>query len=284
MVICNLKGGLGNQMFQYATARAIANNRHQIFIDLSFLEKNNTSIGSFTARKFELNLFENIRFKFISHVALKFHLSNHRILKVLRMLLRYKKIYVINDENEHYQDGHDIIYLDGYFQNPLLFKSIRNVLLKDFTFPKLPENTNDLAKLIETKSAVSIHVRRGDYLNPENNNYHGVLPISYYKSAVEKMIELNKDACFFIFSDDGEWCELNFSFIKKEKYFISDRNNHSWTDMKLMTLCKHFIIANSSFSWWGAWLSQHYSKTVIAPKNWYKNEKSKIIPKEWITL
>lgn len=284
MVICNLKGGLGNQMFQYAVARSMAKDRHNILIDLSFLKKNNVSIGSFTARKFELNLFKNIRFKFINRFALNFYLSNSGILKVLRILLQYKKVYVINDESEQYEDGHNIIYIDGYFQNPLLFDSIRAILLKDFSFPVLPKYINNLAKLIESKNAVSIHVRRGDYLNQENNDYHGLLPISYYKSAVEKIIELNKESCFFIFSDDSEWCKLNFSFIENEKYFISDKNNPNWIDLKLMTLCKHFIIANSSFSWWGAWLSEHDYKTVIAPRNWYKNRPSKIVPKEWITI
>lgn len=284
MVICSLKGGLGNQMFQYAVAREFSRENSQIFFDLSFLKENNKSLGSFTAREFELHIFKEIQFKFLNPFILKLYLSNKFVFKIFRSILNLKKAYIINDDTDYSRKDQDIVYLNGYFQNPLLFGHIRTELLKDFSFPELPENVVDIADLINTKNAISIHVRRGDYLKPENDNYHGVLPISYYKSAIDRMIELNKDVSFFIFSDDSEWCKLNFSFIEKEKYFISDHGNPSWVDLKLMTLCKHAIIANSSFSWWGAWLNDYNEKIVIAPKNWYKNEISKIIPKEWMML
>ncbi|WP_147273621.1 alpha-1,2-fucosyltransferase [Pedobacter chinensis] len=285
MVIVKLMGGLGNQMFQYAVARKLSKNKN-VYLDLNFLKQNNKSDDFFTARSYDLNIFSNLRSSILPSFISKIICSNSKITRLLKWFLPKKtsKFTYLDDTNIETKSTIETnLYLNGYFQNPLLFDEIRDLLLKEFTFPKLSKAVDQNKNLIKkSTNTVSIHIRRGDYLKANINSFHGLLPIEYYKNATELLNAKLIDATYFIFSDDPKWCETNFSFIEK-KYIVSG-NNQAWVDMYLMSQCEHHIVANSSFSWWGAWLNQNIDKIVIAPKKWFNSEETNIIPKEWISL
>ncbi len=132
------------------------------------------------------------------------------------------------------------------------------------------------------EKAVAVHVRRGDYLKPAINAFHGLLPIKYYENARVKLETTIDNPNYYIFSDDIEWCKLNFKF--RNSTFISDKGTANWEDMCLMSLCKHNIIANSSYSWWSAWLNTNPDKIVIAPEQWFAKQTSEIVPEKWLKI
>jgi hypothetical protein len=172
--------------------------------------------------------------------------------------------------------------LDGYWQNELYFKDLRSVLLQELT-PAVPLNRVETDYLLQMRfpGSVSIHVRRGDYLNIKNI---GVLDVDYYKNAINYIVDRVKDPRFFIFSDDMNWCKVNFNFLKQPIYVSETRNEI--VDLQLMSSCNHNIIANSSFSWWGAWLNQNPNKIVVAPKGWRLDDpgSNNIILQDWVQL
>lgn len=292
-VIVLLKGGLGNQMFQYAVARGIKGN-NDVVVDLSLLSAYNKSTDIYTAREYELKLFKHAKASVASKFLLAMIHNQKLYYRVIRKLL-------FNNLNKVKQKGNEFIpllnevaapvYLEGYFQSEKYFNNIRNELLQEFEFPQLDkENIVQLNKINSFPNSVSIHVRRGDYLKSVAAQFHGLLPHSYYKQAIELLKISVANPHYFIFSDDAEWCITHFSFLG-DNYTVIEGNDatNSWKDMFLMTQCKHHIIANSSFSWWGAWLSEWADKTVIAPKQWFVSEESNnesinIIPEKWIRL
>lgn len=287
MVIVKLMGGLGNQMFQYAAARALAEGEN-IYFDFLFLNQNHTSSEHFTAREFELQIFYHLKSKRLNTYFLRFLLTNNKKYNFLKRLLpsKFKNIKYINDNNIaeflNQPNSNHLLFLEGYFQDPSYFERIRHTLLQEFRFTNMPSAISIISDKIAKANAVSIHIRRGDYLKPNVNTVHGVLPITYYQQAVSYINESVINPVYFIFSDDPNWCKENLSFLHN-KCFVSD-DHQAWVDMYLMSQCKHHIIANSSFSWWGAWLNQNPEKIVITPQKWFNFGKTNIIPKEWISL
>lgn len=180
----------------------------------------------------------------------------------------------------------DSVFYDGYWQNEGNFKHIRQQILDVFTFPKMenPQNLK-LAETLQKTNSVSCHVRRGDYLKAPNMC---VCTPDYYVHAISKMNELVNPDLFCIFSDDIEWCKENLSALCKGKkivYVEWNKGKDSFRDMQLMSLCKHNIIANSSFSWWGAWLNQNKGKVVISPERWMKVDiKNTPICTDWVKI
>jgi hypothetical protein len=288
MKVIEIKGGLGNQMFQYAAARGTGD--PFLFIDIDFLARNNTSTEHFTARNYELSIFPNINAKFLKGWKRKIIKSNLIVYRFIRRIV-YGRIVKVHDLINVISplQKNDNLFLKGYFQNEIYFQHIREILINEFTFPMLDDSNMVISRNIcSTVNSVSIHVRRGDYLKPEIMRIHGVLPIEYYESAI-KRIELNVDVpVYFVFSDDISWCKENLR-TKGDVYFISSNTgSDSWKDMYLMSLCKHHIIANSSFSWWGAWLSKE-NGINIAPSKWFldkefDNMTKGIIPNKWVQI
>jgi hypothetical protein len=292
MIITKLQGGLGNQMFQYAAARG-ASKDQTVYFDHQALIENNKDTAHFTARGYELFIFNNLKAKqapsFILRL-IKRGLPAHKIFSFL-----FKIIYVQQLENEYipFPDvSHlSIVYMNGYFQSEKYFTSIRAQLLKEFSFPPLdPVNQSIKQHIRQCKNAVCLHVRRADYLKSEIiYKVHGVMPLSYYTQALSKLHQQYGILDLFIFSDDIAWCKANLSFTNSKMTFITDnKGNNSWKDMALMTACRHHVIANSSFSWWGAWLSECGGK-VFAPDKWFNPQNMKfdihdLIPPQWQIL
>ena len=281
MIIVRIKGGLGNQMFQYAIAKSIAIYTNDIFkLDLSFYPNQDL-------RKFELNLFnieENIasskecdllrgREGVLLKISEKFNLP---LVKRPNSYYKGKENTVFYPNVFKYMEG---AYLDGYWQNEKYFSAIRKGLINDFTLKnKIGENATNFLKNIKNTNSVSVHIRRGDYLG---NKYYGVCDINYFKKAMKKIDENIKNPVCFIFSDDIDWCKDNFNH--DNNIVFVDNTESALEDLELMKHCKHNIIANSSFSWWGAWLNQNKDKIVISPLHWKKSNPKNLkwVPETW---
>lgn len=179
-------------------------------------------------------------------------------------------------------------YFDGYWQSEDFFKGARDEILKEFSFPDFDETHNkEIIETIINSNSVSIHIRRGDYLM--HPLFKNICTIEYYRNAIEKIKKLTKVDNFIIFSNDIDWCKENFkSNLKDDNVtFVNwNKGDKSYRDMQLMSLCKHNIIANSSFSWWGAWLNQNPDKIIIAPYKWTNRniEVQNYLPSDWIRI
>jgi hypothetical protein len=273
MLLVKLQGGLGNQMFQYAAARGISNTNEHIYFDDQFLEINNTDTEHFTARGYELKIFKNLK----AHKATKHQLNLVKhpsvYFKISRFFLKTTVVKQIGNEFIYFRKDAitSNLYLDGYFQSEKYFKHLRKQLSEEFEFPQFDTGNAQLkSKIINASCSVSLHIRRGDYLKSSIVfGVHGVIPLSYYYKALNILKLKYSNLSLFIFSDDSNWAKANFNVPEAETYFVTGNQfNNSWKDMALMKCCKHHIIANSSFSWWGAWLSQNNGE-IFAPSNWF---------------
>jgi hypothetical protein len=271
MITIKLKGGLGNQMFQYATGLAVAiHNNDTLALDISHYKNQSPKD---TPRFFELPTFNISASKFADITPSKTTLLITKIKNKLFPNNPYTfdpKVFSSNN-------------LEGAFQNETYFIDIRDQILKEFTLKKESEKFIETKKYIKSIPSVSIHVRRGDYVsNPHAHMYHGVQSSEYYKKAYDQIVEtVGLNFTLFIFTDDVEWAQKNITF-HTNTYIISTHGFSPTEELLLMSYCSHNIIANSSFSWWGAWLNQNPQKIVIAPQQWTaKNIQSDIIPKSW---
>ena len=178
-------------------------------------------------------------------------------------------------------------YLIGLFQSYKYFEDCRDALLREFRFDsnRLSDSTREMALQMQQCNSVSIHVRRGDYMNGYYYNLLGqVCNLDYYKRAIDEIKRRVDRPYFFIFSDDKEYVAKNL-VLDEATYVDFNSGKDSWQDMYLMTQCRHHIIANSTFSWWGAWLATHEDKIVVAPPRWFNDmEHDDIIPPEWIRI
>jgi len=273
MVIVKIIGGLGNQMFQFAYAKALQKKGYDVKIDISVFETYKLH-GGYGLDKYTIDLevaSQNEIGKFkavglISKIRNKLRIKNSKILKESNRLF-----------DEKYLNIDDVKYIDGYFQTEKYFLNIRDVILKQF---KLKEEISNYSKDIKnqissTKTSVSLHIRRGDYLTSVNSNIHGVCDLEYYKKAIGLLDEKLGETRYFIFSDDIAWVKENLK-MDNAIYIDSKEKRIPHEDIYLMSLCDHNIIANSSFSWWGAWLNQNNEKIVIAPNRWFTDEKMNV--------
>ena len=290
MIKVILSGGLGNQMFEYAAGRALSiHHNTELSIDLYLLKKKTKA----TTRHYELSVFDikpPIRTSIINKIAVKVFGTIHSK-RIKKSFLN--KLGIFRDEKAQYHDTKfenlpKDTTLFGYFQNENYFKKISEQLKVDFTFRTPLAGENDkIRHKIEQENSVSIHIRRGDYINTNTNL--PILDLSYYKKAIEYITSEIDNPHFFIFSDGIEWVKINLDLSNLNHEFIDwNKNECSYIDMQLMSLCKHNIIANSSFSWWAGWLNNNPDKMVIAPRKWYKGDTGiypdGFLPKEWITL
>lgn len=173
----------------------------------------------------------------------------------------------------------------GYWQCEHYFEDIRALILAEFTPAELPDQINlDVGRKIAQSMSISLHVRRGDYVN---NKFHSFLGLDYYRVAVAEMASKTECPHMFVFTDDPEWCRQNLNISFPYTLVTHNPGPQAYWDIILMSRCKHNIIANSSFSWWGAWLNQNPRKIVIAPKRWFGDPSVDTIdrvPKGWIRL
>ena len=289
MKIVNILGGLGNQMFQYALALAIKNRcEDNVRIDPRAFRGYPIHNGYELKRIFKVSIPEATVGE-VMKVAYPF--LNYRIWQLCRLLPKRKSMryeWKSMAYNERVFTNAKTEYLIGYWQTERYFYPIRWEILKAFTFPSFePGSKNEsLGKELQQENSVALHIRRGDYL--EIGNTSGICTIDYYKKAIAHIKEKVSPKVYSVFSDDIDWCIGQFGAIISDsdiRYVNWNKGKESFRDMQLMSLCKHNIIANSSFSWWGAWLNQNPEKIVIAPSLWMNSEGwSEIIPDDWITI
>jgi hypothetical protein len=285
MILTKLKGGLGNQLFQYSTGRYLAHKTGDTLqLDISSFKKT----GSDTFRNFDLNKL-NINAE-ISEKTLPFYLRLKRFLnhKFFRKFYQDHHPELLRKNEEKIKSGKNI-YLEGYFQSEKNFSEIREILLKELTLKEefQSQTFKEIKNEISNCNSVSIHIRRGDYIkNPSVTKYHGICDINYYQNAISEIKNKITNPVFYFFSDDSKWVAENFEMNEKMK-IVSGKNLSAPEELFLMSFCKHNIIANSTFSWWSAWLNQNHDKIVIAPTPWIDalpNPHKNIIPETWIQI
>ncbi|WP_347988040.1 alpha-1,2-fucosyltransferase [Methylomonas sp. AM2-LC] len=292
MIIVNLIGGLGNQMFQYAFCRALA---------LELAEPTLLDISGFSSytlhQGFELDRLFSCKIELATELDFKSVLGWQSPSRIRNILLHpymsafRKNNFVVEPYFQYWPEINSIpkkCYLSGYWQSFQYFQKYTTEIRADFTY-KIPlVNKNaEFADQIKQVNAISLHVRRGDYVsNPATLKNHGVCSLDYYDLAIQYIANHVLDPVFFIFSDDIDWVKKNININYKTYYVDHNSGNDSFNDMRLMSLCKHHIIANSSFSWWGAWLNSNPNKLVIAPQKWFanNNDTKDLLPTDWIKL
>jgi hypothetical protein len=294
-VLVALCGGLGNQMFQYAAGRALAL-RHLVplLLDTSWYD----NVVADTLRKYMLHAFPVQGRIAREDLVAPFRCQSEKFHEiVVRKFLgrpRPLPIGLVKEPHFHHWEGLHLVqppaYLVGYWQSEQYFADYASVIRSDFKFPPLPDGVarNVEQGIFESPHPVAVHVRRGDYVsNPQANATHGVCAASYYGQAIAHVAEQHPGAKLFLFSDDPAWVCKHFDTQGLPATVVDlAMSNEPWHDMHLMSLCKHHIIANSSFSWWGAWLGEK-GGDVYAPKQWFVSSSKQGMspcPERWNTL
>lgn len=286
-VIVRLVGGLGNQMFQYAAGRAVAvRNQVPLTLDLSWF-------GTDPERQYALAPFRiNVRIRkdqntgsvrpswverFAGRVRRKLNLPSQGVPVFSEKSFRYDaEIETVSAP----------VILNGYFQSERYFSSIQQLISEEFTLQNEPKSaTAELLALIHASDAICVHIRRGDYItNASANAYHGTCAVNYYDDGLAEVSAGLRNPHCFVFSDDPQWVRENFKTSLPMTLVDIHGTQEAHEDLRLMRECRHFVIANSSLSWWGAWLSAREGKRVVAPKVWFKNSEndtSDLIPSGW---
>lgn len=277
-------------MFQYAFGRYLSI-KHNTDLKLDVSDFKN-----YTNREFELNVF-NLNLIIASESEIQ------QIMKPKYFPFRGRDYFGLGNQNVVlYEDKLSFelsnfktkrnTYIAGYWQSEKYFNRIRDVILNDFNFgvPRNQEALYCMNQILSEVNSVSVHIRRGDYVeNSDAFKFHGVLPLSYYLEAISIVMKKVKGARFYFFSDDIDWVIQNFKHLDDAEFIDFNKGKNSFEDMRLMSLCRHNIIANSSFSWWAAWLNSNPNKIVIAPKQWFadtnKNREAiDIVPERWLKI
>jgi hypothetical protein len=292
MIIPQIIGGLGNQMFQYAMARKISLEKGYVLkLDVSKFKNYSLHHGYELNRIFPINTEAATDQNLRDILGWQSSPLGQRI--VLRKSLSWLrcKNFIIEHSfayTEAIANALESSYFVGYWQSERYFLSSAPTIRSDFSF-KLPlsEENATMKHLIDSCNAVSLHVRRGDYVGNKNTlAIHGVCENQYYFKALEYIKSRVHNPKLFVFSDDLNWVKNNISTDIPMHYVECNTGAESYNDMRLMSMCKHHIIANSSFSWWGAWLNPLSTKIVIAPNKWFRVpiDTRDLIPNSWIRL
>ena len=289
MKIIKILGGLGNQMFQYALYLAIKDSyqNEKVKIDTSCFRGYPLHNGYELDKLFCIDADEAT---FMDKLKIAYPYTHYHIWQVLHKLGIKRATMLVENANEGYEENvfhteHDCYY-DGYWQNERYFKFIRPKVLQAFSPKVISEQNLKFCDKIRQHKCVSIHIRRGDYVN--HPLYGNICDKAYYQRAITYIKEKTDCDYYIIFSNDIKWCEENLSdlLMGKNVVFVNwNKGKDSYQDMYLMSRCNYNIIANSSFSWWGAWLNFHEDKIVICPTKWNNIKSSKFdLPQSWIKI
>lgn len=280
------QGGLGNQLFQYAAARSLAlKHGCPVVLDAHWFDH---PPPRDTPRALEL-----MRYRVALRLASASEQAQFRWMRgKLSRHLRLHPLHLVCEKGYGVHapalDAPKHSYLLGHWQSEAYFAGIRGELLQEFT-PKAPPGAADLALMhhMQRGTPVSVHVRRGDYLSSKTAaQFHGLCSLDYYRTAIGLVAQRVSDPVFFIFSDDPEWTRAHIAPAFPCHYVSHNRPEHAFQDLRLMSMCQHHIIANSSFSWWGAWLAPAQSGMVVAPATWFASGRPcpDLIPSRWIQI
>jgi glycosyl transferase family 11 len=299
MVVVQLIGGIGNQMFQYACGRHLALlNNSELLLDLSFLQNRVSFRKDFVFRDYDLDIF-NIQGRIATESDIPLYPQNWKINSILHrlyhlFLVRRKGFkYILERSLNSYKqilynrkvlEKRGNIYLAGYWASPKYFEVIRDIIKADFSFrKKISNNCLDILQQIGSTNSVCINVRRKEFLTIKAMGFHGM---DYIQKAVKKIEEQVTDPAFFVFSDDLEWCRANIALNHRTFFVGEEFYGEKFRDyFELMMSCKHFILPNSSFAWWAAWLSADKDKIVVTPKDYFAGYNTRdLIPDSWLRI
>lgn len=289
MKIINIIGGLGNQMFQYAFALSLKNHfkTEEILIDIHHFNHYNLHNG------FELSkIFKGINLAVANKKQLKkvtYYIPHYSLSRLFRKCLpKLKTEYIENIEYVYNETPFKLIgdyYFEGYWQSFKYYANIKSQIFNAFKFPEPNSYNKKLALEIASCNSIGMHIRRGDYLN--HKDFKGICDLDYYKRAINCLLPTSEECCFYIFSNDIQWCEENIQPLIKDykvTYVTENKGSNSFWDMYLMSKCKNLVIANSSFSWWGAFLNC-VAQNVIVPQKWNNSASvNEIYNPEWIKI
>lgn len=293
MFISHIVGGLGNQMFVYAMAKSLASVKSaELKLDLSTFnhKKYINPEGYLLSKVFGVDEKEAGFCDYFNALGIKaaiFPLVKRRMISADKdVFLFEKEVFKFDDEyekNEKLRKG----YILGYWQTEKYFLKTEKEIRKRFEFNKSQISTRaiELADKIMQKNSVSVHIRRGDYIsNPVYSKSYDFCGMDYYNAAFKTINSKVESPFYCIFTDDIEWTASQEIF--KNALICSESGEGSWNDMYLMSVCKHHIIANSTFSWWGAWLNPNKNKIVVSPNSWFIDGRvaHDLIPKNWVTV
>jgi len=293
MIIVKLTGGMGNQLFEYALGKTLSvKNNTELMFDISELNKKTSLIP--TLRYFMLGVF-NINASLVEPKTAKsfkkYRVRKGKLWAIYNLLIADSRKYVSEKSfgfDRSVLNSGNNVYLDGLWQSPKYFKDTEKILREEIT-PKeaLSERSTHFLNLIKNEeNPVSVHIRRADYVtNKATSNYIGALPFDYYERAFAFFSANNPK--YFVFSDDMDWSKNKLNFLGEKAVFVETPENKDHEALFLMAECKGHIIANSSFSWWGAWLDPKADKKVVAPKEWFRAKKfdtSDLTPEGWMKI
>ena len=306
MISKYMRGRLGNQMFQYAMIREIQEkngNTDKIYLNFSkYIKSKNfeDELKYFKVKEYEE--VEKIQLSLIQKFLILYYKIRKRIIRFVDPKNYYKKRHILEDKIKDNLIKKGIYWMEdgylkttktktknkiviGHFESSKNFNDIKNKLIKEFE-PKSPclDKNKKIYKLINSTNSVCITVRRGDFVtNKKFSERFNVCDLNYFLKSIEIMKEKINNPTFFIFSDDIEWCKQNIKMDSNVYY--EGGNDPVWEKLRLMYSCKHFIISNSTFSWWAQYLSRNNKKVVIAPKKWQKyGYNDDIYEENWILI
>jgi len=293
MIIVRLIGGLGNQLSQYAAARRLSV-LHQTTLKLDIIPFESYKLQNYSLQSFHVQEV----FATPEEIAEITGASRKGLARIIFRLSQKLKPYYgrvvfsepkVSPFDPNFLKTPGNLYLDGYWQDEKYFVDIRDVILREFTVKyEQDRQSREIADKIANTQSVSIHVRRGDYIsNPETKRAHGVCGLDYYRQCVSLIAERIANPHFFVFSDDPGWVTDTLRLDYPTTFVTHNDADRCYEDLRLMSMCKHNITANSSFSWWGAWLNQNRGKIVIAPERWFaapERRQDSPAPDGWIKV
>lgn len=289
MVVGTITSGLGNQLFQYAIARHLSVLNHTpLYFDTRFYRSDyaEESGRSFKLDKFNIDYREPNSLLYTAFKGMKLFPD------------RTFKPFFVQIKEKHYHFDPDVlkskallINLKGYWHSEKYFKPVSHLIRNELTFNNVSsENFEQYRQqVIRAENSVAVHIRRGDYVNhPEFSKTFGFLGLRYYESAIALIKAKLEKPSFFLFTDDKQWVKDHFNDRDDFNFVELKGPEADLDDLHLMSLCKHNIIANSSYSWWGAWLNRNDEKVVLAPKDWFRNQPlwdtKDLLPESWIKI
>jgi hypothetical protein len=290
MIIVQLKGGLGNQLFQYAAGLSLAH-YHQTILkaDISQLNQKDKQINTYRSFDLRQTLADPI---VATESEIQWMQSQDIFSKYLDKLRppHKRKIYREDDfrfDNNFFKAANDT-YLQGYRQSEKYFLSIGQKIRDIFRIrEEAISKVKDKGRQLSSVNSIAIHIRRGDYSNKIVRDFHGILDETYYRAAIRHFETLYDDCHFLIFSDDPEWVNNKLSFHSVSEMISGKYTSSAIEDFYLISQCKHQVIANSTFSWWAAWLNPNPGKIVVAPEKWFNNapyDTRDLIPETWLKM
>lgn len=293
MIVVKIWEGLGNQLFQYAYAKALQLRQHErVYLDFSAYS-NRSYNPTRTYRSQQLSRFRITLTEYKNLNKYYFFLDEKNLLNQCIKYMSEREMFpykYFSEKNVAFKQEllqiNGNYYLQGWFQNEKYFKDYEDIIRKEFRLKDKIKIGNDIKEVLKKPNTVAVHIRRGDY-----KKHGSMLPMEYYDKAMERINSLINNPLFCIFSDEIEWVEKNMKFPGKCFYVNKNHQLTNYEELIVMSHCQHDIIANSTYSWWGAWLNSNKDKIVIGPREWFLSKSKSntnvglnIMPENWIRL